>query len=335
MKKKHPKTTDGLMRHIRDNKNIDIKGSKEKIQLRNMGYFHGFKGYNFFLEKEEELDFKQFSELQALYNFDTEIKNLLYKHVMFCETAIKNRLLEIVCINSGFNLENLFQNSLTYYKSFSPGSSKYKKHLKHTTRLRRDIYDMIHEQCNSKPYIYHYIHQDRPVPVYAVFELFTLGNLVFFTRCMSPSLNIEAQKQLKLYSPSFDQSKDILGDIIDCIKGLRNAIAHNGTLYDCRFKTGETSGRLKEYLVVKMGITNLSFDRIIDYLILLILICSGLSYSKTELQKIIRQFEHNLDYLRAEISESTYDKIIGVQARPKLTKLKNFINNIDFHLKID
>jgi len=49
MERKKPKTTDGLMRHIRDNKNIQIGGSKEKIQLRNIGYFHGFKGYNFFL----------------------------------------------------------------------------------------------------------------------------------------------------------------------------------------------------------------------------------------------------------------------------------------------
>ena len=84
-----------------------------------------------------------------------------------------------------------------------------------------------------------------------------------------------------------------------------------------------------------MGINNLDFGRIVDYLILLILICSGLSYSKTELQRIIRQFERHLDYLRSEISESTYDKIIGVEARPKLKSLKNFINNLDFYLKID
>lgn len=31
MVKRQPKKTDGLMRHIRDNKNIDINGSKEKI----------------------------------------------------------------------------------------------------------------------------------------------------------------------------------------------------------------------------------------------------------------------------------------------------------------
>ncbi|MBJ6205941.1 Abi family protein, partial [Staphylococcus aureus] len=65
MERKKPKTTDGLMRHIRDNKSIEISGSKEKTQLRNIGYFHGFKGYNFFLNKEEELNFEEFSELQA------------------------------------------------------------------------------------------------------------------------------------------------------------------------------------------------------------------------------------------------------------------------------
>ncbi len=52
MNRKTPKTTDGLMRHIRDNKGIQINGSTEKIELRNIGYFHGFKGYNFFLNKE-------------------------------------------------------------------------------------------------------------------------------------------------------------------------------------------------------------------------------------------------------------------------------------------
>ena len=41
------KTTDGLMRHLRDN-GISISGSKEKRQLINTGYFHGYKGYRFF-----------------------------------------------------------------------------------------------------------------------------------------------------------------------------------------------------------------------------------------------------------------------------------------------
>ena len=37
------KTTDGLLRHLRDS-GIAISGSKQKRQLINTGYFHGYKG---------------------------------------------------------------------------------------------------------------------------------------------------------------------------------------------------------------------------------------------------------------------------------------------------
>ena len=42
------KTTDGLMRHLRTN-GIAISGSTQKQQLINTGYYHGYKGYRFFL----------------------------------------------------------------------------------------------------------------------------------------------------------------------------------------------------------------------------------------------------------------------------------------------
>ena len=90
---------------------------------------------------------------------------------------------------------------------------------------------MIHEHCNSKPYIYHYTYiKDRTVPIiYAVFELFTLGNLVFHSLHV-PKFKYRSSKTTKIIPQHLIKSKDILGDIIDCMKGLRNAIAHNGVL---------------------------------------------------------------------------------------------------------
>lgn len=42
MRKLSFKTTDGLMRHLREN-GISISGSTQKRQLINTGYFHGYK----------------------------------------------------------------------------------------------------------------------------------------------------------------------------------------------------------------------------------------------------------------------------------------------------
>lgn len=317
--KKHPKTIDGLMRHMRDNKNIQINGSKEKKQLRNIGYFHGYKGYNFFLEKSDELVFNDFKELYALYEFDAEVKSLFYKHVMFSETAIKNRILEIIHLNSGFDLESLFNKSLTNYKKYKPGSKGYKDSLRNTLRLKSEIYDIIHANHASKSFIYHFIHRDRPVPTYAVFELLTLGNLVFITRCLNPSLKVETLKDLRLYSSAFDTGENILGDLIDILKGLRNAIAHNGILYDCRFKDSKINGRVSNFINIKTGVTNVSFDRIVDYLVLLILICGSLSYTKSELKRIVNSFENQVEDLRKSLSTPTYHKVIGTDVKEKLT----------------
>lgn len=47
MSKTEYKSTNQLMRHLRDN-GIDISGKLQKQQLINTGYFHGYKGYRFF-----------------------------------------------------------------------------------------------------------------------------------------------------------------------------------------------------------------------------------------------------------------------------------------------
>lgn len=48
MAKTDYKSTDALMRHLRNN-GISISGTSQKQQLINTGYFHGYKGYRFFV----------------------------------------------------------------------------------------------------------------------------------------------------------------------------------------------------------------------------------------------------------------------------------------------
>lgn len=47
---KRGKSFDGLMRHIRNSHNIEIRGSEDKKRLVNIGYYHGYKGYKFIIK---------------------------------------------------------------------------------------------------------------------------------------------------------------------------------------------------------------------------------------------------------------------------------------------
>lgn len=61
------KSIDGLMRHLRNN-GIDISGSKQKRQLINSGYYHGYKGYRFFNTSSCRIPFKTMMKLMLQLN---------------------------------------------------------------------------------------------------------------------------------------------------------------------------------------------------------------------------------------------------------------------------
>ena len=41
------RTTNALMKYLREKHNISIEGTKDKRNLRNIGYYHGYKGYRY------------------------------------------------------------------------------------------------------------------------------------------------------------------------------------------------------------------------------------------------------------------------------------------------
>lgn len=41
------KSVNVLMKYLRDKKNISIGGQAQKLKLRQIGYYHGYKGYRF------------------------------------------------------------------------------------------------------------------------------------------------------------------------------------------------------------------------------------------------------------------------------------------------
>lgn len=92
MPTKDHKSTDALMRHLRNNE-IAISGSSQKRQLINTGYFHSYKVYRFFISSTS------YNEINATIRYDTKLKSLLKGKMMFIETALKNIALKCTIRN--------------------------------------------------------------------------------------------------------------------------------------------------------------------------------------------------------------------------------------------
>ena len=111
------KTTDALMRHLRDS-GITINGSTQKRQLINTGYFHGYKGYRFFGNAQKQLPFISYDEVYATIQYDSDLKALLYGKMMYIETAIKNIALESILINTNSeSIQNMYDKVISGYNN--------------------------------------------------------------------------------------------------------------------------------------------------------------------------------------------------------------------------
>lgn len=112
--------------------------------MKNIGYFHGYKGYRFIKSISDKLNFNNFNEVVILNNFDIELKILFYPHIMFIETALKNYALEeVLKISNSSDFETICNTCLTHYKSFKQSDKKYKESLHNSIKVKSQFYGVI------------------------------------------------------------------------------------------------------------------------------------------------------------------------------------------------
>ena len=71
-----------LMKYLRTHHHIAVKSNQAQA-LRNMGYYHGFKGYRFIRTPNQRIAFSSLDEVIALNKFDMQLKAIFYPKVMF------------------------------------------------------------------------------------------------------------------------------------------------------------------------------------------------------------------------------------------------------------
>ena len=297
------KTLNGLMKHLRD-KGIETHGSVHKRKMKNYGYYHGYKGHRFVGNSSNCLDLTSFDEVIALNEFDMAVKALLYPSVMFIETALKNYTLEAVLEDShSFVLEDIFSRTLVAY--------------------RAEINRLIQYNYSKNPVVRHFYDSDKPLPIWALFEVMTLGNFGVFYSCLKGSVRQSISDDLKL--PNNYDGPGLLERTIFVLKDLRNAVAHNSAVYDVRFKRAKVGNQLGQMLSSEVGVPSIDFSTITDYVVLIVYLLRKMMVSKTECYQLIRNYSSVLEDLHGSLSSSDFHKIVKTGARSKMDALRSYI----------
>ena len=299
------------MKHLRDS-GIDINGSGQKRRLKNIGYYHGYEGYRFAGKAANRLPLTDFSQVAALYDFDTQLKALFYSRVMAIETALKN-----------YTLEDIWRKSLTDYRSCTGGT--YRKAWEKRQRLRGEIDSIIFYNHKSRDVIGHFRDADKDIPIWAIFEVMTLGNFGSFYECLDRRVKTAIVRDIGM--PFNLDSEQRLKDMIFTLKDFRNAIAHNGVVLDVRFQSGSINTGVAQLLKQETCVGKIDFTDITDYVILLVYLMRRMGFTKTECKQLVAGYEAILERYRSELPINIYSKLIKTSTRGKLTALRQFVSN--------
>ena len=322
------KTLDELMQHLCDN-GIACSGESQRRELKNLGYYHGYKGYRFAGVAKNRLHLESFEQISSLSAFDMALKSLIYPWIIAVETALKNYTLEEVLqdAKSPF-LDQVFARSLNAYKEYRSAKKQYKVELLRRLRLRNELDGLLAQRYkNSVPVIQHFFDSDRQVPIWSVFEVITLGTFGAFYKCLNADVKQAIVQELDM--PSNFDSASLLGDMIFTLKDLRNAVAHNGIVVDVRFKSNSVDQGIGKLIEGDSKIAGVSFNEIADYIVLLVYLLTKLQFAKTDRTEFLDGFLAIVKKYRASLPQPIFSKLVSSQAIRKIQEARLFSDEND------
>lgn len=322
------KTINGLMKHIRDKHGISIDGSRQKRELMQMGYYHGYKRYRYVKKKHNRLNLSDFSEIKAIYDFDIKLKGLFYRPVIDFEILVNNYCIDVLSANKDTDFESAMNNLLTNHNRYTSGSKNYNNAYKNLLFLKNKIHGKIASAYkNSENPIAHFVNTSRNIPIWALFETLSLGDTANFIKALDVGLRTKMMKNIGIYDPIHDPSGDRITNHIYIIKDIRNSIAHDIPVFDCGFITAKIDQKISSNLENETGVKNLKFSFIIDYMVLLIYYFKNLKTAKSVLRKYINDLENMIKELEVNIyDKSSFFKIVGSDVYNKINLVKTYIS---------
>lgn len=323
------KTTDALMRHLRNN-GISIQGGKQKRQLINTGYFHGYKGYRFFENARRRLPFVSYDEIYATIQYDSALKALLYGKIMFIETAVKNIALESILVNADSeSIQDMYDKVVSGYNNAPTNATpeQKKKMQQNKLNLQNTIQSSLaYAYKKNNPKITHFYNNVGypDVPIWALFEIMTMGDLGYLLSCLTYNVRDDISKRLGL-NVSCDTNRQLIYKYIYTLKDLRNAIAHNSVVFDTRFRNIDPNNAMKQCLKLEIGLPYVNFKTLGDYIILMCYYMKLLKVSKTEIKTFIKEFEKITDNYKQAVNPNVAALTIHPDLKIRMRILENFI----------
>ena len=249
---------------------------------------------------------------------------------MFIETAVKNIALESILVNANSeSIQDMYDKVVSGYNN-APASATIEQKRKlqqNKLNLQNSIQSSLaYAYKKNNPKITHFYNNIgySDVPIWALFEIMTMGDLGYLLSCLTYDVRDDISKRLSL-NVSCDTDRQLIYKYIYTLKDLRNAIAHNVVVFDTRFRNIDPTSAMKQCLKLEIGLPYVNFKTIGDYIILMCYYMKLLKVSKTEIKAFIREFEKITDNYRQAVNPNVAAIVIHPDLASRMNILKKFL----------
>lgn len=210
---------------------IDINDEEAANILICGNYYNIINGYkDLFLNKDEEQETfyegTTFSEVYALYEFDRQIRTIIFEAILRVENLLRS------LISYSFS-KKYGNNNYLKIENFDnlPANSKESnkiKQISHIQGLISELHGVISKAVGKKDYITHYIMTYGFVPLWVLVNDMSLGQLSKFYSLMKQPERIEVAKHWD------DLLHNDLESYIKVLAHFRNLCAHDDRVYNSK-----------------------------------------------------------------------------------------------------
>ncbi len=235
MKEKVFKTLEEQI-EILKNKNLQIDdiGYAEKILLRENYFF--LMGYrHLFMQKDNRrlfIDNAEFREIYALFSFDRQLRNIIFKNILIIENNAKSIFSYVLSQKHGYKEKEYLKPSSYNY---SPEKSKQVNDLLRKIKRQINVNGRQHEATK------HYLDNYGYIPLWVVVKVLSFG-------VTSELYTIMKRADQEEIADKFQISVENLIAFLPILSNYRNLCAHEDILYDHKTQKVIPDNKYLEFL---------------------------------------------------------------------------------------
>lgn len=238
-----------------------------------------------------------FDELYAMFNFDRQLRNVLFKNILIFENNIKSILSYIVSKNHGYKEQNYLN-----IGNFIKDSARNKQINDLIHKMKRQI------RVNGRQHTAtsHYLDRYGYVPLWVAVKVLSFG-------IVGELYTILQYKDKEEIAEIFNITIENLEDYLPVLANYRNLCAHEDICYENRTQKGINDTKYHKQLFIPQKEGEYVFGK--NDLFALIIILKQL-LNPNDFALMMREIVYELDILEGRIKSIDIRKILDIMGFP-------------------